>query len=498
MKFSISPRYRAAGFILPFVVAACAKVDKYMAPNPERMDGRPDVHDGPADLTMPGVGGASGMVDAPAVGGADGTVDGAPPADVEGSGAGDAATPADLGAATQLDSAPSLLGGGTGCSTDSQCSSGQCLDGICCATACSGKCQSCASAQTGLGDGACGPVRAGNDPRNECEKSAEATCGDDGTCDGAGGCRKYGTASVCAPESCANGGYTSPRFCDGKGSCSPGTSASCGAFPCDGARCRMDCTRNEDCVTGNYCEAARCVAKKTPGSACANGAQCMTGYCVDKVCCNSACADRCHKCTSGQCVPQTQGEDLREECGGACRTGTCDGKGGCGASPSMQPGPGCSGNCQRCGGSGACETIPELRCWRDRDSDSFGDPKELLQSCSERCADGYVANDRDCLDSNANVHPATSSSPVGFYERHRGDGTFDYDCSGSITVDPPTWSVCERTAEGGCSRFDRPIPPENCGGYTREIQPGLCGCRPTGATCGSAVCPGLDLPITCR
>ena len=72
------------------------------------------------------------------------------------------------------------LANGAVCSNNSQCTSGNCVDGVCCNTACAGLCQACTAAKKGSGaDGACGNIVAGADPDNECTLA----------CNGAGACQ---------------------------------------------------------------------------------------------------------------------------------------------------------------------------------------------------------------------------------------------------------------------------------------------------------------------
>ena len=68
----------------------------------------------------------------------------------------------------------------------SDCASGICAQGACCQTACTGPCMSCALTGTA---GTCSTVPAGSDPLGQCADQGAPTCGTDGTCDGAGGCR---------------------------------------------------------------------------------------------------------------------------------------------------------------------------------------------------------------------------------------------------------------------------------------------------------------------
>lgn len=65
------------------------------------------------------------------------------------------------------------LGLGEACGVPNECTSGFCVDGVCCAEACEGECAACDSA------GSCTPHSTGTDPDAEC---------DGGVCDGAGLC----------------------------------------------------------------------------------------------------------------------------------------------------------------------------------------------------------------------------------------------------------------------------------------------------------------------
>ncbi|MFP6684292.1 MAG: vWA domain-containing protein [Polyangiaceae bacterium] len=65
-------------------------------------------------------------------------------------------------------------GGGQGgsngqpCDDANACPSGNCVDGVCCDTACDGECESCLAASTGATDGTCAAVTALTDPDMEC------------------------------------------------------------------------------------------------------------------------------------------------------------------------------------------------------------------------------------------------------------------------------------------------------------------------------------------
>lgn len=65
----------------------------------------------------------------------------------------------------------------------------------------------------GLPRGAPAPVGA-------CPDAGVASCGFDGTCDGAGGCHRYAAGAVCAAPTCLDSATVQPvSLCDGQGTC---------------------------------------------------------------------------------------------------------------------------------------------------------------------------------------------------------------------------------------------------------------------------------------
>jgi hypothetical protein len=75
--------------------------------------------------------------------------------------------------------------------------------------------------------------------------------------------------------------------------------------------------------------------------------------------------------------------------------------------------------------------------YRDLDRDGYGD--RAASQRAGRQPPGYVSNALDCYDQNPEAHPGQTS----FYEQHRGDGSFDFDCDGKATRK-------EELAAGGC------------------------------------------------
>lgn len=178
-------------------------------------------------------------------------------------------------AATATAEILSLDKDGAPCKVGSTCGSGQCVDGVCCDTACTTSCFGCSKASTGLADGTCGPALAGKDPHGSCKDDGAPDCGNDGFCDGAGACEQY-PAKPCTPS---------------------------------------PCTKADECTSGN----------------------CADGVCCDQPCsgaCEACTVAKKGKGASGTCGPIAAGTDPDKECGpmgsaGCQGDATCDGSGAC-------------------------------------------------------------------------------------------------------------------------------------------------------------------------
>ena len=75
-------------------------------------------------------------------------------------------------------------------------------------------------------------------------------------------------------------------------------------------------------------------------------------------------------------------------------------------------------------------TPPEEPCtttyyYRDYDDDGYGDPANS-QCLSSPTGDYTSTNANDCFDYNADANPAQTE----YFDFHRGDGSYDYDCDG--------------------------------------------------------------------
>ena len=224
---------------------------------------------------------------------------------------------------------------GAACTSGTQCTSGFCADGVCCNVACAGACLACNQAES---MGECSPVGAGvQDPHAMCRTDAPSSCGQSGVCNGQGGCAKYPPETICAPGSCnAAGQFIPPSSCDGEGTCVAGVAISCSPSKCIGSECVRVCTSSSQCVAGKTCLSGSC-GKFGPGQTCAMNSECDSNFCVDGVCCESACTGTCQSCSN----PASRGKCVNTAAGvkdAACPTmpasscgsnGKCDGKGGC-------------------------------------------------------------------------------------------------------------------------------------------------------------------------
>jgi len=259
------------------------------------------------------------------------------------------------------------------CNAGTECMTGLCQQGICCATACTGTCQSCAVAGN---LGACTNVPTGTDPLGQCNDQGMNSCGTDGMCDGAGGCRRYAAGAQCAAATCTGSTLTSTRSCNGTGTCQAATTSMCDPYACTGTACRTTCTTDAHCVAPFTCIGGSC-AKKGPGVACGAGGECLSGFCAQGVCCDGACNGTCQSCalagTVGACTNVPNGSDPLNQCNdlgmNSCSTdGSCNGSGACRlyAAGVQCAAAMCTGTtftpARTCNGTGTCQTATPSSC----------------------------------------------------------------------------------------------------------------------------------------
>ena len=421
---------------------------------------------------------------------------------------------------------------GSACSASTDCALGNCVDGVCCEIACSG-CNACTQTLTGKKDGTCAPVISGQDPHNNCaDETATKQCGNDGTCDGAGACRKVSTSHVCTPASCSadNKTFTPLTTCDGAGACTIATPQPCGAFQCATSGCLKACSAPTDCGAGNYCNipsgatSGTCAATKANGVAATQTFECTSGVVADGVCCNQACTG-CSACTKalngqtdGQCLSVPNGQVAHSactasgttcgldgycdgankcrypaagtSCGSSCTgstltTKTCDGAGTCGAATST------------CGGGLLCgATTCKTTCTADTDCVT-GD------YCSSGTCTAKLINGASCITSNqcptgnTCVEGVCCSSACGITcksclasKTQGANGTCSFVTPGTTCG---AGQVCSAAGSCGACNQNATCPPPGlpCKTGTLDCSTGVPVCNatgnyPTSQSCGPA------------
>jgi hypothetical protein len=394
---------------------------------------------------------------------------------------------------------------GASCSLPTDCQHGNCAQGVCCATACNGSCQSCAQ----VGSlGTCKPIPAGGvDPKGQCMTSSASTCGMTGVCDGAGGCQLYSAGTQCAAPTCPTSATTATlaRTCDGSGTCRPATTQSCGAYACNGTTCNAVCGSDSDCSPGNVCNAGSCGLKRL-GQLCAMGTECDSGHCTEGVCCALDSCGNCQSCNvaglGGTCHPV--GADEMEPHGGCTPsppcgfTGKCDGNGACRNAPaSTSCGTAtCSGSTftgvGNCDGAGTCVQpttgCAPFMCGTGSCRTMCGDNTE--------CVSGFTCMSNTCTNLKANG--AVCTLGIECFSGHCTEGY----CCDSVACGscnscavPNFVGACHAVTAGGadpvgiCMRMD----VSTCGTNGTCDGAGHCATYAVGTACAATTCSGSTL-----
>ena len=383
---------------------------------------------------------------------------------------------------------------GAACGAGGECNSGFCAQGVCCKTACTGNCLSCALTGTG---GTCSTVPAGQDPLNQCADQGAAGCGTDGTCDGSGGCRRYVSGTPCAAATCSAGSYTPERTCNGSGTCAAAGAISCGAFNCSpSGTCLTTCATDNDCIAPNICNAGQCT-KKPLGTTCAGGTECASGLCQQGVCCSSSCTGTCRSCalsgSAGTCTFVPVGADPLSQCtdngAAGCGTdGSCDGTGGCRlyAAGTICATATCVGSnyspARTCNGSGTCQTTSPSQC----------DPFVCGSggACKTTCA-----GNTDCTSPNTCISGSCGKKPIGATCGAAGECNSGF-CEQGV--------CCATTCVGNCRSCGLTGTIGTCASVAAGQDPfnqcadmGASTCGTDGTCDGSGACRRYAIGTTC-
>jgi len=281
-------------------------------------------------------------------------------------------------------------------------------------------------------------------------------CESDSDCDDGNPC----TDNLCSGGACQNPNNSNP--CDDDDPCTVNDMCSGGA--CSGTP--MDCDDGEPC-TDDACVNGVCqhtwnddICPCNNDSDCDDGNPCTTGSCVNDTCEYAQVPDCPGGCDNGTCDANENCRNCPQDCGcpagQGCVNGQCQelpdcGKDGCGsdetqcncpqdcgAPPSSETNcvdgldNDCDGNTDcldsDCFGDSACEDVVRYSWYQDADGDGYGNPDVSTESPEQPA--GYVLDNTDCDDTDADVHPGASEVCDGA----------DNDCDGIVDPYPPCCS----------------------------------------------------------
>ncbi|MGB7810900.1 MAG: hypothetical protein WBP56_07175, partial [Polyangia bacterium] len=412
---------------------------------------------------------------------------------------------------------------GQPCADATECESGQCVDQVCCDTACAGPCRSCSLASS---PGHCSNVATGApDPRNTCKDLGAASCSTNGVCDGNGACQTYPVGTVCAPQTCVAGLHTPASTCNGSGQCAAPQSSPCNPYVCNGATCYGNCTSsNIQCASGDVCTGASCGLKPN-GAICGAGTECKSGFCAQGVCCNSACTAACMACnlnaTNGICTAVADNAPDPQKICVATQSNTCGTTGNCvkgncaywggNCKPAACAGTSAVTPASTCDGKGACVTPSNQPCGTFQCSSG---------ACKTTCTP--ATQTQDCVSPNSCVVPTSGVPTCGPKGNGATCAASDECQSGFCTEGVCCENACSSAASGGLCKtckatgtiaagncHDVPLggsdPNSGCVKKADCTDDGTCdgngACHPQtiGTVCGQESCTGTThtLPATC-
>jgi hypothetical protein len=162
---------------------------------------------------------------------------------------------------------------GIACTSGGGCSSGYCVDGVCCEGSCSGTCRAC-NVPGQLG--ACAVVAANDDV---------------GTCSGTRTCSATGVCAARAGQTCTDGATCASGFCVDGVCCDTTCAGTCMACNVTGksGTCSATAVGTTDaaCSATQACDGVG-ACKKAKGQACTAGSECASGACPAGTCCADA------------------------------------------------------------------------------------------------------------------------------------------------------------------------------------------------------------------
>lgn len=340
-----------------------------------------------------------------------------------------------------IDAAPSGAAIGSACAKASECALGNCVDGVCCDSPCTGVCQSCALASS---RGTCSFVTG-------APQAGHGACSGSGACAGRCGgnsaaCLYPGSGTSCGAASCSAGLATTAGSCDGTGSCTPGQTTTCGAFACGATACLTSCAGTSQCASGAACVGGSCTR-------CATGQTACEGACIDVGTSNT----HCGSCTAAACAAGEQ-----------CTGGKC----------LLQDGRPCT-SASQCA-SGVCPLF-----YLDSDGDTYPVQASGKGYCnvSSPPGAGYIFPSPDgkwdCYDSDPTVNPGVTD----YFDTPNANYGWDWNCSGSVEKQTTEIATClPNSSNDGCvSGQTTGTPSEDCGAI--HLLPGCAATSTDPLTC---------------
>lgn len=241
------------------------------------------------------------------------------------------------------------------CSANSECATGNCVDGRCCQTGSCGTCASCANTA-----GTCTTVVVNQD---------DDSCNGNNTCNATGVCKKKSGQGCTLATECAS------NYCVDSTCCANDCTTACRSCANAAGTCTTVVSNQEDgtCTGTSTCDAAgNC--KKKQGQGCSAGSECANGNCADSYCCDTACAGGCDVCSAAA---------------GASQNGTC-----------TVLGSGSAGQCgaYKCGGSAACPTTCSSDASCTAGNYCAGNACTPKKGLGEQCTAGSQCALGNCVD----------------------------------------------------------------------------------------------------
>ena len=153
--------------------------------------------------------------------------------------------------ATNADPTGARYVNGVVCTADTACTSGHCVNGVCCESACAGQCSACG---TPGALGKCVPVTGPpQGTRAPCTFTSAACMT---TCNGADEIACHSQAgAICSPAACTSGTEAAASLCDATGDCVAGEALTCSPAGCAGTTCATSCIADAQCGSGAFCTA---------------------------------------------------------------------------------------------------------------------------------------------------------------------------------------------------------------------------------------------------